>query len=430
MNQIRSFLWTLAGIMSLQGFLHADEYGSSASFFGGMSLTMSIMQERLGTTTHSWFSEKPRFVGLPRIIVQAAIKETALHPGIQIVPKLQRILKTHQRVWDLFREEEITWLLQHSDLVGAVHSDPDAVALWKPWYQRLNQSTTELAIAKGAVCRIHIFDPITCDRVNARIVELERTVREENQAIAVWEDVMHLTRFYSAEEWLTAALGTVNRSDFDTLRDALARIHDIDRLDDLRLETINDLIQNMTLNSNQSIWIQRILSSLLTGEVWSACLKHIRLREGRIRDLMMVAGIQDMMNAHDRILNASLRVVSKEKEKENVQNWFGEMSGYAWFMPESMPSLVRRCVGQEAGDCTRIGPTEIVSLTDKEVKRSQIIGDWTRCVLIGMWNAMPIILILFIFELIVMIIPSHGYYRSSYRLEPRSTHLVLSDGDK
>jgi hypothetical protein len=163
-------------------------------------------------------------------------------------------------------------------------------------------------------------------------------------------------------------------------------------------------------------WRRRILLSLLQGEVWAGCLEHIRLREGRVRELMMVAGIQDMLNAHERVLNATLRVVGTADEKRLVHNWFGEMSGYAWFLPDDLPSLVRRCVGQDSGDCTRIGPTEIVDLTEKAAEGSKIVADWTRRLFIGMWNALPIVVVLFVLELVVLCLELRfgfsGFHRS------------------
>lgn len=64
------------------------------------------------------------------------------------------------------------------------------------------------------------------------------------------------------------------------------------------------------------------MGSLLTGEMWGACLEHVR-------DLMMIAGIREMEEAHERVLNASLRVVS-DTDRRMVQDWFGEMTGDAW----------------------------------------------------------------------------------------------------
>jgi len=91
---------------------------------------------------------------------------------------------------------------------------------------------------------------------------------------------------------------------------------------------------------------------------------------------------------------------------------------YAWFLPDSVPSLTRRCVGQNVGDCTRIGPTEIIALTEREVKRSRIVGDWARRLFIGMWNSIPVVLGLFVLELIVMCLELRFGFAPNFPLNP------------
>ena len=414
MNLIRGFLWTLVAVMTIQGYLQADEYGSAISMIGGVGMTMSVWQEKAA----SWFATKPAFVPLPRVIVEAALKETTLHPGIQMVPKLQATLRGQQRVWDLFREEEIAWLLQHADLVGAVQSDPDARPLWTVWHDRLNRSEAALQRVRKRICRVRALTPAVCDKVDTDVAFYERERRTAAAAVAAWRDVLYIGRYYSAEEWTAAT--HAKPASFASIRNALARLHDIEQPTDPRLVEILAEIQRV---QSKNVWIQRIVVSLLTGEAWAACLEHVRLREGRTRELMMVAGVQDMMNAHERILNASLRVVRTNDDRGKIHDWFGEISGYAWFLPDSIPSLVRRCVGQETGDCRRIGPTEIVALAEKEVKRSQIVRDWARRLFIGMWNAMPVVAVLFVLEMVMLFVPVRFKQES-----PRSFVLKLEGG--
>jgi len=402
---IRGFLWFLVAIMTLQGFLHADEYGTAASMLGGVSMTMSVMKESLSATTRSFFSSTPTFVSLPRVIVQAALKETSLHPGIQVVPRLQQTLKLHQRTWDIFRDQEVGWMLRHADIVGGVLSDPDARQLWIAWDQQLNYSQRALKKSNDIICRVRAMDLSLCDLKAAEVAKYKAKVWEAQAAVDRWSEVLYLQRGSHAQAWWTAIHPTENTSHwFQVFGMAVARLHDIQVPTDTRLSQLAGAVQNMTaeLSTYKSIWLQRLLLSLLTGEIWAGCLEHVRLREGRVRDLMMLAGIQDMESAHERVLNASLRVVTKDAEKRLVQDWFGEMSGYAWWLSDELPSLVRRCVGQEAGDCTRVGPIEIVALTAKIAERERIISSWTRRIYIGMWNAMPVIAILFVLELLVL----------------------------
>lgn len=368
-------------------------------------MTMAIMKESLSASTRSIFSSTPAFIPLPRVIVQAALKETALHPGIQMVPKLQQTLKLHQRTWDLFREEEVSWMLRHADLIGGILSDPDARQLWTIWHQTLNYSQSALNLSRSVVCRVRAMNPTACDAKAADIMRLEAKVRIARDAVDRWNEILYLQRGVSSRAWWLTIYPMSNSSyHFDQFATLVARLHDIDKPTDGRLKNLTVIINETTrrLAYGQSLWLHRLLDSLLVGEIWAGCLEHIRLREGRVRDIMMLAGIQDMYNAHERVLNASLRVVSKDAEKRLVQDWFGEMSGYAWWLSDELPSLVRRCVGQEAGDCTRIGPTEIVTLSAKIAERERIISSWTRRIYIGMWNAMPVIAILFVLELLVL----------------------------
>ena len=432
MNLIRGFLWTLVGIMTLQGIYHADEYGVATTMIGGIGLTLSVWRESMAAGAQSLWSSQPKFIPLPRVIVQAALKETALHPGIQVVPKLQQKLKVHQRTWDLFRDKEVQWLLQHADLIGGVLSDPEARELWVTWDRALNRSETLLANVKPHVCKMRILNPELCDTTALLAEKYERDSRIIKEVVHQWDKILNLNRGGSSvQEWWVSMYGPT--SEFDQFEDGIARLHDIVNPADPRVTDLMDLVQNITalLAADKSEWLQRLLHSLLVGELWSGCLDHVRLREGRVRELMVIAGIQDMINAQERILNASLRVVSSIEEKRTVHDWFGEMSGYAWFPPDELPSLVRRCIGQDAGDCTRIGPTEIVTLTAKVAEREKIIGDWIRRIFIGLWNAMPVVGLLFLLELVILCIDLRHPIQTSksyvMKLDQGERQLVLSE---
>jgi len=150
----------------------------------------------------------------------------------------------------------------------------------------------------------------------------------------------------------------------------------------------------------------------------------VLLRESRVRRLMISAGVQELFTVHERIMNASLVITSNAAEVRLIQDWFGEMSGYAWWLPEDIPTLVRRCIGQEAGDCSRIGPTEIVALSSQIAERSRIVEDWIRRIFIGMWNGLPAIGLLFAVELVILCM-SMRYY--TYTREPLPIKNELTD---
>jgi hypothetical protein len=426
---IRLFLWTLVAVMTLQGFLHADEYGSAASLIGGMSLTMSIW----GEAARSFFASVPKFVPLPRAFVVAALHETARHPGLHIVPSLQRKIKEHQRTWDRFREREMEWMLEHADLVGGLLSDPDATLLWSHWTPQVGALEAELATAQKAICSVSTFHQVTCQAAADLVARLEAELVAAKAAQTEWNQVLQLSRWASASGIYTVAVAGGNSTHtFSQFAQEIARLHDVTEPDDARLwalvESSNSIAWNLTVGFQnkvpipQNYWFRRLIESLLVAEAWNGCLEHVRARESRVRRLMVAAGIQELFNVHERILNASLVVVTAAADVRLVQDWFGEASGYAWWLPEDLPALVRRCISQEAGDCVRIGPTEIVALSSQIAEKSKIVEDWVRRVFIGMWNAMPCIGVLFAVEL-VMLCMSMRY--SSYVVPPVAPPVAI-----
>jgi len=419
MNLIRGFLWALAGVMTLQGIMQADEYGSATSFIGGMSLTMTLWKE--DARSWLWLGQRP--VLLPRVIVQSALRETALHPGIHAVPQLQATLKGHQRTWNAFREEELKWLLGHADLVGAIQSEPAARELWTHWQSLLNYSETALMKARAETCTVRAISPMTCDRAANDVRRYTEQSAIAAEAVKQWALVLTMRRWLSVREWWEATQTIHMSAHFDNLSNSLASLHNIERTNDLRLQHI--MAEITAIVDTENPWLNQLLTSLLVGEVWKACLEHIRLREGRVRELMVVAGVQDLINAHERILNASLRAVATADQRK-VQDWFGEMSGHGWWLAEEIPNLVRRCVSQEAGDCTRVGPAEIIALTERFVVQSQIVRDWNRRILIGMWNAMPIIAILFVMELILLCLLARLPSKTVYLGDENASAMVSS----
>jgi Zn finger protein HypA/HybF involved in hydrogenase expression len=189
-------------------------------------------------------------------------------------------------------------------------------------------------------------------------------------------------------------------------------LHNVSDIYDERLVHLVDLAYNISLSLTKdegNSWLQQVLNNLLRIQLWDTCLDFIQQRESRVRALMITAGINELTMVNERVLNASLLTVSGATERATVQNWFAEMSSYAWWLPDDIVSLVRRCIAQEAGDCTRIGPTEITAISVQIGEQSKIVEDWVRRIFIGMWNAMPALSVLLVVELIVICMPKRGY---------------------
>jgi len=397
---IRGFLWSLVAAMTMQGFLHADEYGAAVGMIGGLSLTLSVMRESVSESARSmlWGSS---YVGLPRVIVQAALRETARHPGIHTVPALRKALEGHSRAWSAFRDEDVRWMLVHADLVGAFLVDPTARPLWTVWQDRLNTSSTEAAAATAAVCRVPSMDPVPCAVLDERARRYAARESRDRRAVDTWDYVLRMRGPITTESWWSATQShNQNQTFWLAWAQSLAQLHNISVPTDLRLSELRENAIIFAANTTNS-WIRQMSISLLEGELIYNCLSHIQAREGRVHELMTAAGVADLNAAHERILNASLRVASTT-DKRKVEEWFGEMAGYAWWLGEDIPGLVRRCLGQETGDCARAGPSEIASLMAQMDKRRQILSSWVRCLFVGMWNALPVIAILFAVELVIL----------------------------
>jgi len=405
MLMIRLFLWSLVVAMCLHGYLHADEYGSEATLFGGMGLTMSIWKESLSEGTRTLFWSAPQYVPLPRAIVRAALEETARHPGLHVLPPLQRALRKHRDVWAAFRDASVDWMLGHAELVGGFVSEPEAVAVWDGWVSKANESATLLAAAKERVCSVRLMHEAACGAIDQEIARLEAVAEADKKGRDAWNSIVRIESDWSVASWWTATQGShLNLTLFEA---RLGLLHDIAEPWDHRLDSLKELARDIAESASINRWLTRITASLLVGEMWDACLQHVRRREFRVRDMMVRAGVQELWTAHERALNASVKGLSAADTKI-VQDWFGEMMGYAWWLGDDLLPLVRRCLGQQHGDCIRVGPTEITALSAQLMERSKIVEDWVRRIFIGMWNGLPAVALVFLVELLIVCMPKRG----------------------
>lgn len=406
MKFIRIFLWVLVAAMTLQGYLHADEYGTATSLVGGISLSMSIWKESLLTSVQTLWTTQTH-VPLPRAFVVAAIRETTRHPGLHTLPPLRRNLAEHMRRWEAFRDMEVRWMLRHTDLVGALATE--GRDSWITWSLERKGILTTIENHTRTYCKI--LPSTRCIERTKIIANAEKRLAIVARADEAWKQVLRMDPTLSLLEWWKAIAGLADASFQSSIYEyynALQTLHDITWPSDSRIrlrELDAQKISGMVLHD---IWIRKIINSLLVRDLWASCLDHLRRRESRIHELMTAAGIQDMVNTHERILNASLRAI--DQQNQIVQEWFAEAYGYAWWLPDEIPSIVRRCIKHTVGDCTRIGSTEIISLSAQYDERARIIGDWTRRIFLGLWNALPGLALLFILELIVLVVPHRRIY--------------------
>jgi hypothetical protein len=409
MNFIRVFLWGLVAAMTLQGFLHADDYGSALSFVGGVSMTLAVWRESIwsqirtlmpggGTTTNNYDE------GLPRSFVVSALQESARHPGLHTLPTLRRALTEHRRAWDEFREAEVHWMLSHADLIGALRSE--GRDLWHPAQAEHDAAQQYYDTIKDQQCWVTVGSE--CSDLTLTLSQAYTDVIVSGLKLSVWERLLTMNSSLTLVEWWNATappqylshLGRV--AAFET---ALLTLHNVTTPLDPRIQRLESNASMIAVEMGVGCrWRTPLVRSLLLRDLWTMCLQHVHRRESRVHEMMVATGVQDLYNTHERLLSAALRSVTVA-EASVVQSWFDAAGNYAWWLSEDVLTIVRRCIGQTVGECRRIGVTEITTLMEQYDERTRIIRDWIRCLFIGMWNAMPAIGLLFIVETVVLLIP-------------------------
>jgi hypothetical protein len=379
---IRVFLWTLIGLMTIQGFLHADEYGGEASFLSGIGLTMSIWGERFqGILT--------RTVKLPRAFVIAALQETARHPHVHGGVAFREF----QTSINAFQERELAWMLQHVSLLG----DPEGARTLHHWFTMENATQQELEVARAAECTFPLLHPRPCALAVVRIRHLEANLSRITRVQAAWSNILYLGDVPSnVEDWWRSISGSGYTEFFTEFQSGVRNLFNVTDPGDARVTHTLTLLDQI-----RGSWSHRLLRSLAEGSLWKHCIAYIRRREERFRELLMSSGLHELFTAQDRVLNASLRLSPAGSTRE-IQTWFSELMAHNWWPSDALPPIVRRCLHQETGDCTRIGAAEIAALTAQIGEKKRIAEDWARRLFIGMWNALPAVGVLFVLECIVL----------------------------
>lgn len=406
--------------MTLQGYLHADEYGVSTSYLGGIGLSLAIFRESLGESARTFFGffTTNAAVRLPRALVVAAIKESIRHPNT--LPRLQTAIRQAERSWHHFRDIEMGWKLAHSDLLGSILIQTTDV--WNAW--EVEGANLQRAVNQSIAAQC-FFTGLTDDCRHRAVVLMGLKLQdmEFRNKQAAWTTVFQNRESSTQHWWMTTQEPklTVNANElFTKYTKAMTDLYSIETSSDKRIGAL----QTQAAQIAQTLvpeggWLRDLLQSLLLGDLWKACMTHIQNREHRIQTLMVEAGFNDLQNTHNRILETTLRIVAEEK---TVRAWFAEMSSYSWWLNEDIPSIVRRCITQENGDCIRIGATEINAIHQQMYERERIIEDGVRRIFIGMWNALPATAILFIVELLILCVSHYGR-KGSPKMYAPSTDL-------
>ena len=326
----------------------------------GVSLTMAVLGEMAGERLRTLLWAPPSYVRVPRALVAAA-----LHNKQSQSPQLLAAIRDEQAVWDTFSKAHMDWHLRHLRTLES----PALAATRDRWVERLATAEGELAIAAAGLCRINIGRG--CAAAKKRHADVADTVRYLRRLADLWRALLR-------GEEVPARDLTTPTAKLTEFYANLTQLHDVRSRQDVRVR-----------RALGQVTTDPVVASLLEGDVWRACLEHTGVRQRRLMELALATGFGD----HERTMNASLLGITGDKEQMLVREWFGEIAGYGWVLSATeVPAIVRRCVAQEAGECRRITPVEIIAMEQRTV--------WSSRLITGMWNAMPAMLLLFIMEML------------------------------
>jgi hypothetical protein len=254
--------------MSLQGYLHADEYGLATSLVGGISLSMSIWKESFLSSVQTLWATHTH-VPLPRAFVVAAIRETTRHPGLHTLPPLRRSLAEHMRRWDAFRDMEVRWMLRHTDLVGAIATEGKDV--WIRWNKVRDDATVLIENQYRTYCRI--LPSTRCGERNKIVAIAKESLANATRAVVAWERALRMDRSLSLLDWW-GVIGGVATTNFDGMTTefyrALQALHDIAWPSDSRVRDREVSARSITDLVVGDIWTKRMVESLLNRDLWAA----------------------------------------------------------------------------------------------------------------------------------------------------------------
>jgi hypothetical protein len=309
------------------------------------------------------FNEKKE---IPRAFVVAAIKETLKHPMILQVPYVQRRLTEIEKSLTDLRKSELSWHLDFNDIISSFQiEEPWASAVQRSNAARanLNKVTTN----KTAACTW--YPSSKCTLWVARLRAANKTYQD-----TLKDPWISLMQYKPIPAYRLSANLTYFYDSFKTLYNLTYR--------DRRITDMLDWIDSVE---------PLIIRTLLRGDLWAACIGHVVHQDYRVRELLDKAGLTKVQQIHARIYNLSISQI----DPKLVDPWFDEATAFAWWLPDTIPAIVRRCATQHTGDCARIGSVEINSLQTK------FSENMSRSVLIGLWNGLPMVLVIFAIELVI-----------------------------
>jgi hypothetical protein len=139
---------------------------------------------------------------------------------------------------------------------------------------------------------------VGCLAIDKEVAQLELAAEADRKGRDAWDSIIRMESGWSVASWWTATQsGPLNLSAFDA---RLGLLHDVNDPWDERLNSLKELALEAAEGASTNRWLSRLTASLLVGEIWDACLHHVRRREFRVRDMMVRAGVQELWTAHER----------------------------------------------------------------------------------------------------------------------------------
>jgi hypothetical protein len=384
---IRGFLWSLVASVCYQGY-HSPQ--TSSAWIGSAWIGSAWIELGFSSTK-----------AIPRVFVQEAIKETQKHPRLLEIPTIQKRLVEVKHTLDYLRKSQLLWRLDVQDIITSLQVE-------KPW----RHAVSRVKELQKKVGKESCWLPTQGCREKLRLAN-----QVKNQIRSAKEDPwLSLMRY----ETVTAMsfiqhnyiMSRILSDEVHGLYKAFEDLYNV-TAEDARISSLSKTIDRLSWSFKGRSQLVKIL---MLGDLWSACMSHTISQDHRIHSLLDRSGIIEVQHIRERIYNVSVSGLTSI-DHSMVSTWFDEAGIWSWWLPDTIPAIVRRCVTQTTGDCKRIGSTEIDSLMSR--------SDMSKSIHVGLWSGLPLVLSIFASELLTEYFKKSPPMMISLGL-PASTALVAS----
>ena len=347
---LRGFLWTLVASVCYQGYLRP--------------------------TTESLFTVPTLFGHIPRVFVLEAIKETQRHPRLLEIPRIRLRLTDVQHTLDYLRKSELSWRLDFQDIITRLH-------VTQPWRHAVGRLDSLQKKVVKVSCWLPTQACLTLKR-KARNLQIQIRLAKENPWLSLMRfEAVKASAFIQSQYRMTPRLS----EEVHTLYETFNSLYNV-TAEDPRIPVLIHRIERISLGFRSQ---NQLLNSLFLGDLWASCMSHAIAQDHRIHSLLDRSGIIEVRQIRERIYNTSVIGLSHD-DLSVIVAWFDEATTWSWWLPDTIPAIVRRCLTKTTGECKRIGSTEIDSLMSR--------SDVPKSIHTGLWSGLPLVLCIFAGELV------------------------------